>query len=84
MIHKLLQSVARAFRDPFRLRELEEIKKQMDFWHAEVLRTMNEAFAAYDRRDYEAYATLWAQHLNACKRSKAEVSDRLATFRSTF
>ena len=67
-------------RDPFRLRELAEISEQMNFWHAEEIRTMTAAFAAYDQGDHAEYATLWAQHLNVRKRCKAEVTDRLATF----
>ena len=80
-VWRWLRCLVHRLRDPFRLRELDEIRTQMNFWHEEERRTMEEAFAAFDRGDYTEYEKIWAAHENATKRCKTEVRDRLATFR---
>ena len=67
--------------DPFRLKELERIQEKMKFWHEEERRTMQEAFAAFDRGDMDEYSLKWEAHKYARNRCDVEVRQKLETFK---
>ena len=62
-------------------RELDSIREQMHFWHAEEKRTMQEAFDAYFAGDSEQYEKSRQENRTAQLRCKAEVRDKLARMR---
>jgi hypothetical protein len=59
------------------MRELAEIRTQMDFWSEETTRLFNEAMEAFAARDYDRYKALRAYYHVAVNRYKKEVSERL-------
>jgi len=60
-----------------RVARMREIEKQIDFWHAEEERTMQEAFEAFRTGGVELFRPAWQRHLTASARRKAEVSDKI-------